>query len=278
MRIGPAFFEWLAAGLLERQPQLARRYLHLRRRAEILHNHQRLAVRNMRNPLWACGVRPPISVADSPPEVRRIGVVLAEARVPVSVNRDSKGRHIGTPLSDVLDTLRRSGIDADERQVLRWAHRASDSWNRLRRHQEKVRRQLEVAETALKAAQLATDPSPTLQSAYQACVALGTSRFMVTLDRSELDGVLQDMDSPSVVLGYSPASGFRVAEPGISPDRLSALFGHGSGYAVVRREHLCQEVVRGVSGAVVIECLPECWRFWRDASDLMSRPTVFEYE
>src|SRR3954447_14837957 len=104
MHATPQFFVRLARGLLCDRPDLARRYLTLRRRRKTL----RAAVKRAHHeaiyssPLADVGFRPPLSVVgcDSLTVVKAEGLALLLG-IPVAFDLDAKGRHRGTPVSQV---------------------------------------------------------------------------------------------------------------------------------------------------------------------------------
>ena len=129
----------------------AQRMLDLHRRAATLDAHARAAhARELAaSPLSSLRVdgvrvRPPLCLADEPPEVWAVGCALAADGVPVALERGEDGRRRGVPLADVVDAARAAGLaglgggEPGSLDVLIWLDAMTrSSPRRLRGHHER---------------------------------------------------------------------------------------------------------------------------------------------
>jgi len=289
MHATPQFFVRLARGMLRDRPDLARRYLALRRRRRVLRRAVRRAHQEAvyGSPLSGFGFRPPLSVAgcDSLIVVKAEGLALLG--VPVAFELDGRGRHRGTTVARALRGLQGElGRAATVDELLGYyraymaacprllASHPNLKWAKLPRLLERNRQQLEAAEQQMLACTHAKDQQATVANAVTASIAWETSRFMAFVDRASLDAVLTEIDSmPAVAVGYSAGGGFRV-----NARAIATLWGRGEGVAVVCLADLCSLLDAGAGdGPVGVECLPDTWRGWPAGRDQHAPAKTFRY-
>ena len=290
MDFTPRFFKRLARVVVRERPELARRYLHLRRRHKILRAAVRQAHRQaIYNSLLAdVGFRPPLSVAGCDSQIVAKAEGLALLGIPVAFDRDGRGRHRGTSAGQILRRLRTRLEKPVSFEALLGLYRAymaacpamlpshsNRKWSKLPRLLERNRLQLETAENTLLAMCAARCRTPSLVTAVTASCTLGTSRFMAFVDRDSLARALIDLDIGSqAVVGFRASTGLHV-----NKQWVATLWGRGEGSAVLRAGDL-RSLIHGdnaIEGPVGIECLPETWRGWAGVHDLNSPAKTFEY-
>jgi hypothetical protein len=289
----PQFYVRLARGMLRDHPELARRYLALRRRRKVLSAAARAAHREAvyESPLADVRFRPPLSVAGCDSLIVVKAQALTVIGVPVAFERDAKGRHRGTPVSLALHRLTRAldrAVSVDElialyQQYMRASPRLLGShpirkWAKLPWMIAHNREQLEAAEQQMLACLHAREREATCANAVTASVLWGTSRYIAFVDRRSLGEVLTALDSSepfeAVVAGFRPGTGLR-----LNKRAVVTVWGRGEGTAVLRVKDLGSLVVRDdtIMGPVGIECLPETWRGWAAVRNLNSAAKTFHY-